>query len=114
MKTHDGINRAAPVIGIREAEIAADREVVWDVLTGISHWPRWNPDVKSVTMHAAVSEGAEFRWKAGPGDDHVRAGAGGAADRLGWSGTSFGLKVDAHLRARGARRRDAGADGGVV
>jgi hypothetical protein len=41
---------------------------------------------KSVTMHAAVSEGAEFRWKAGPGTitsvlEQVegRAGWGGAA-----------------------------------
>ena len=41
-----GINRTAPVVGTSEIEVAAVREVVWDVLTGIEHWPSWNPDVK--------------------------------------------------------------------
>jgi hypothetical protein len=35
----NGINRAAPVVGTSETEVAAAREVVWDVLTGIEHWP---------------------------------------------------------------------------
>jgi uncharacterized protein YndB with AHSA1/START domain len=93
MNAHDGINLAAPVVGVSETEIAADRELVWDVLSGITHWPRWNPDVKSVSMHADVSEGAEFRWKAGPGTitsvlEHVER-----PGRLAWSGTSYGLKA---------------------
>jgi uncharacterized protein YndB with AHSA1/START domain len=88
-----GINRSAPVVGTSETEIAAVREVVWDVLTGIEQWPSWNPDVKSVSMHCTVARGSEFRWKAGTGTitstlEHVEA-----PQRVTWSGTSFGLKA---------------------
>jgi hypothetical protein len=89
----NGINRAAPVVGTSETEIAAVREVVWDVLTGISDWPSWNPDVKSVSMQGAVSQGSEFRWKAGPGTitstlEHVDP-----PRLVAWSGKSLGLKA---------------------
>jgi hypothetical protein len=89
----NGINRAAPVVGTSETEIAAVREVVWDVLTGIERWPTWNPDVRSVSMQGPLSEGSEFRWKAGPGTitstlEHVEA-----PGRVTWSGRSFGLNA---------------------
>jgi hypothetical protein len=89
----NGINRAAPVIGTSETEVAAARELVWDVLTGIEHWPSWNPDVKSVSMHGGLSEGTVFRWKAGPGTvtstlEHVEA-----PQRVAWSGKTFGLQA---------------------
>jgi uncharacterized protein YndB with AHSA1/START domain len=89
----NGINRAAPVVGTSETDIAAGRDVVWDVLTGIEQWPSWNPDVKSVSMAAALAEGSEFRWKAGPGTitstlEHVEA-----PRRVAWSGKTLGLKA---------------------
>ena len=97
-----GINRAAPVVGTSETAVAAVRDVVWDVLTGIEQWPSWNPDVKSVSMHGALAEGAEFRWKAGPGTitstlEHVEA-----PRRVAWSGTTLGLKA-MHVYALEAR-----------
>jgi hypothetical protein len=89
----NGINRAAPVVAARETEIGAVRELVWDVLTGITEWPSWNPDVKSVSMQSPVTQGAEFRWQAGPGRitsmlEHVEA-----PRRVAWSGKTFGLKA---------------------
>jgi hypothetical protein len=98
----NGINRAAPVVGTSETEVAAAREVVWDVLTGIEHWPSWNPDVKSVSMHGPLSEGSEFRWKAGPGTitstlEHVEV-----PRRVAWSGKTLGLKA-MHVYALEAR-----------
>jgi uncharacterized protein YndB with AHSA1/START domain len=98
----NGINRAAPVVGTSETEIAAVREVVWDVLTGIEQWPSWNPDVKSVSMRGTVARGSEFRWKAGPGTitstfEHVEA-----PRRVAWSGRTLGLKA-MHVYALEAR-----------
>ena len=99
----NGINRAAPVVGASETEVTAVREVVWDVLTGIEHWPSWNPDVKSASIHGALSEGSEFRWKAGPGTitstlEHVEA-----PRRVAWSGKTLGLKA-MHVYALEARK----------
>jgi len=100
--TENGINRAAPVVGTSETEVAAAREVVWDVLTGIKHWPSWNPDVRSVSMHGALSAGSEFRWKAGPGTitstlEHVEP-----PRRVAWSGKALCLKA-MHVYALEAR-----------
>ena len=91
--TESGINRAAPVVGTSETEIAAVREVVWDVLTGIEQWPSWNPDVKSVSMHGTVARGSEFRWKAGPGTITSTLERVEAPRRVTWSGRFFGLKA---------------------
>ena len=97
-----GINPVAPVVGAGETEIAAAREVVWEVLTGIERWPSWNPDVKSVSMHGGLSEGAVFRWKSGPGTitstlEHVEA-----PRRVAWTGKAFGLNA-IHVYALEAR-----------
>jgi uncharacterized protein YndB with AHSA1/START domain len=98
----NGINQAAPVVASGETEIVAACEVVWEVLTGIEQWPSWNPEVKSVSMHFAVSEGSVFRWKAGPGTitstlEHVEA-----PRRIAWSGTTFGIEA-MHVYALEAR-----------
>jgi carbon monoxide dehydrogenase subunit G len=89
----NGINWAAPVVASSETEIAAGREVVWHVLTGIEHWPSWNPDVKSVSMEGGLVQGVRFRWKSGPGTitstlEHVEQ-----PRRIVWSGTTFGIEA---------------------
>jgi uncharacterized protein YndB with AHSA1/START domain len=89
----NGINRAAPVVATRETEIAAAPELVWDVLSGIAEWPSWNPDVRSVSMYGAVSEGSEFRWKAGPGTITSTLESVEPNRRMAWSGKSLGLKA---------------------
>ena len=59
------VNQEAPAVARSEAEIAADPDTVWEVLTRFEDWPSWNPDVSSVTLHGELAEGAVFRWKAG-------------------------------------------------
>ncbi len=59
------VDRSAPAVAASEAEIAADPQTVWDVLTGFESWPSWNPDAASVSLEGGVTEGAVFRWKAG-------------------------------------------------
>lgn len=57
----------ASVRSKRGIVIAAPLEVVWEVLTGFDQWPRWNPDVKSMSYDGPLTPGSQFRWKAGPG-----------------------------------------------
>ena len=58
---------AAPVSSSRSIEVEALPEVVWDVLTGFADWPKWNPEVKSMSFDGPLAPGSRFRWKAGPG-----------------------------------------------
>ena len=60
-------SREAPVSSTRSIDISAPPEVVWDVLTRFGDWPKWNPDVKSMSFDGPVEPGSTFRWKAGPG-----------------------------------------------
>ncbi len=96
------IDRNAPVVGMAEIEIAADAETVWEVLTDVSGWPGWNPDVKSVTVEGEVAEGTTFRWKTGSGTITSRMERLERPRVAGWTGRVFG--IDAvhvwHLEAR--------------
>jgi uncharacterized protein YndB with AHSA1/START domain len=87
------INEQAPVVGSSEIEIAAPPELAWDVLTAIDRWPSWNPDVKSTSIQGGVEEGAEFKWKAGPGTITSTIEEVDAPRRIVWSGTTFGIKA---------------------
>jgi uncharacterized protein YndB with AHSA1/START domain len=99
------INQSAPVVATREAEIAASRQVVWEVLTDIAKWPAWNPEVKTVSLNGGLAPGAEFRWKAGPGTitstlQHVEP-----PRQIVWTGTTFGIEA-VHVYALEARGAD--------
>ena len=87
------VNRNAPVVAADEIEIAASPEAVWDVLTDLESWPRWNPDVKSMSLEGGLEQGSVFRWRAGPGTitstiQHVEA-----PREIAWTGTTFGIKA---------------------
>jgi uncharacterized protein YndB with AHSA1/START domain len=54
-------------------EIVASPEAVWDLIADIGGWPRWNPDVKEVSVQGEVAEGTVFRWKAERGIQNLKA-----------------------------------------
>jgi uncharacterized protein YndB with AHSA1/START domain len=85
------VNRSAPVVAEGEIEIAASPETVWDVLADISSWPKWNPDVKSVSLDGDVAEGSEFRWKAGPGTITSTIRRLEQPRFIGWTGRTLGI-----------------------
>jgi len=88
------INERAPVVAAGEIEIAANSEIVWDVLTAIDRWPSWNPDVKAVSMSGAVTEGTEFRWKSGPRTITSTIRRVESPRLIAWTGKTFGIKAN--------------------
>ena len=90
------INQNAPVIAHEQLQIAADVQTVWDVLSDIEQWPRWNKDVRSVSVHGPIAAGTSFDWKAGPGTIKSRIAEVEAPNRIVWTGVTFGIRaVDA-------------------
>lgn len=92
-KPLQGINEQAPAVASSAIEIAADAERVWDVLTDFEGWPRWNADVKSLTMHGPVAEGSTFRWKAGPGTITSTIRRVEPPRLIAWTGRSIGIRA---------------------
>lgn len=97
------VDRDAPVVAEAEAEIAADPETVWDVLTGFETWPSWNPDAAWVSFDGAVEEGAVFRWKAGRATITSTLRQVERPTFIGWTGKTIGIRAVHvwHLEPRG-------------
>ena len=74
-------------------EIAASPEAVWDLLADVRGWPRWNPDVKEVSLEGEVAEGTVFRWKAGPGTITSTLRVVDRPRALGWTGRTLGINA---------------------
>ncbi len=83
----------APVAAAAKIEIDAPVAAVWDVLTDIENWPAWNPDVSEASMSGALGEGADFRWKAGPGSITSTIERLAPPHAITWSGRTFGVRA---------------------
>lgn len=87
------VNESAPAVASAEVEVAADPEIVWDVLTSIDDWPSWNPDVSSASLEEGLSEGSRFRWKAGPGTIISTLQRIDRPRLIAWTGRTFGINA---------------------
>jgi hypothetical protein len=87
------VNESAPVVATGETEISADPEIVWDVMTEIDQWPKWNPDVKDADIVGTVSEGTKFHWKAGPGKITSVIQKIDRHKFLAWTGKTLGIRA---------------------
>jgi uncharacterized protein YndB with AHSA1/START domain len=102
------VNRNAPVVAADEIEIAASPEAVWGVLTDLESWPRWNPDVKSMSLEGGLEQGSVFRWRAGPGTITSTIQDVQPPILIAWTGTTVGIK------AKHVYRLEPRADGTLV
>jgi uncharacterized protein YndB with AHSA1/START domain len=102
------VNREAPVVAADEIEVAASRQAVWDVLTDLESWPRWNSDVKSMSIDGPLATGTVFRWKAGPGTITSTIQDVQPPTLITWTGTTFGIK------ARHVYRLEPRGDGTLI
>jgi uncharacterized protein YndB with AHSA1/START domain len=87
------INTGAPAVARGEIEVAASPQIVWSVLTDITNWPSWNPDVKAASMEGPLAAGTQFRWKAGPGTITSTLQSVEPPHRIDWTGATFGIKA---------------------
>lgn len=102
------IDRAAPVVAEVSLRIAAPPQAVWEVLTAIGDWPRWNPDVRKVKFAGPLEPGVTFRWKAGPGWITSTLRDVEPPGRIAWTGRTMGIN------AIHAYRFEADGDGTAV
>ncbi len=87
------INTNAPVVGVGEVRVRAPASTVWTIMTTISEWPRWNPEISTADLDGPLTQGSTFRWRAGPGAitsvlREVRPG-----ELIEWSGRTFGISA---------------------
>ena len=81
------------MVAATEIDVAASPEAVWDVLTDLESWPRWNPDVKSLSLEGGLAKGSVFRWRAGPGTITSTIQQVEPPRVIAWTGTTLGIKA---------------------
>jgi uncharacterized protein YndB with AHSA1/START domain len=90
------VPRRAPASAVAETVIDAPLDRVWSVLAGIEEWPRWNPDVSRAELRGPLTEGSEFRWRAGGMTIVSTLRMVEPPHRIGWSGRAPGIRA-AHV-----------------
>jgi uncharacterized protein YndB with AHSA1/START domain len=91
--TGHAINANAATVARASIHINASSLRVWEVLTDIRSWPRWNADIPKARSNGDLAVGVQFNWKTGGASirstlhtlEHGRA--------VGWTGRTFGLKA---------------------
>ena len=87
------IRETAPAVARARVQVAADPDTVWRLLSDLEGWPRWKPDVRSVSLRGPLAPGSEFVWKAGPGTIRSTLREVERPARIVWSGATLGIKA---------------------
>jgi len=90
---HIPINKNAPVQSGNQIEIQAPVDVIWNVLTDIQNWPKWQKAVTETVVEGKIEEGTTFRWKAGGLSFKSRIHTSKPRTAFGWTGTTIGASA---------------------
>jgi hypothetical protein len=61
---------SAPVKAAAEIIITAPEAKVWNLLTDIKDWPKWQPDISKSSIQSDSAIGRQFSWSTGGMDIH--------------------------------------------
>ena len=79
---------------IESIAIHAPIDVVWQVLTEIDQWPRWQRAVGQASLQGSLAPSSEFRWTSGGLKIRSRIEEVNAPSSIRWLGSALGTKAD--------------------
>lgn len=84
------INSHAPVTCSKSILIHATPQQVWNILSNINAWDRWQTDISHPKLIGELTSGASFNWKTGGAKIHSTLHTVEANKTIGWTGKTFG------------------------
>lgn len=87
------INENAPVKSKNQIEIHAPVDTVWNILTDIKNWNKWQTAVTETIVDEKIEEGIEFEWKAGGLSFKSKIHTSKPYTAFGWTGTTIGASA---------------------
>jgi uncharacterized protein YndB with AHSA1/START domain len=87
------VNENAPVKCNKTIFINAAPEKVWQVLTDVNNWPKWNKDIPNAKINGEIKPGTTFDWKTGGASIHSAIHTADSCRALGWTGKTFGASA---------------------
>ncbi|WP_020672445.1 SRPBCC family protein [Amycolatopsis nigrescens] len=85
------IDLKAPVVVHCDIVIDAPSRLVWQLLTEVSSWPDWQPDITAATADRPLREDSTFRWQTAGLDIESTVYSLQAPCRILWGGTANGI-----------------------
>jgi uncharacterized protein YndB with AHSA1/START domain len=92
----DNTLRGTPVAAAcsrAQIQIAASPERVWDLLSNIDRWPRWNALVQTAVLSGPLQPGNVFKWKSKGLTIVSTLQEVVPNERLTWTGKAFGTQA---------------------
>lgn len=87
------INQEAPVVQTKEIVINATHEKVWEILTDIQSWDKWNERIKKPKLQGDLEVGSGFTWKTNGSKIKSTIHTFTPIKVLGWQGKAFGASA---------------------
>lgn len=87
------VNSKAPVVEMAEITIPVPRDLAWSVLTDLTRWVDWNPDVTKMEVKGPVAPGTRFNWKAGGAPIKSTIQEVDSTERIVWTGRTMGIRA---------------------
>ena len=84
------INNNAPVKAVESIQIEATPQRVWEILTDINNWDKWNRDIKQAKIKGDLAAGTTFDWNSGGNKISSTLHTVTPLREIGWSGKAFG------------------------
>lgn len=72
-----------------EVVIRAPIVKVWQILTMIDEWPKWQSTVSAAHISGSLEPGATFTWTNGGTDIRSRIALVQCPETIGWTGTAY-------------------------
>jgi hypothetical protein len=76
-----------------QIQIAATPERVWDLLSNIDQWPKWNALVQTAKLSGPLRPGSVFKWKSKGLTIISTLREVTPNQRLTWTGNAFGTRA---------------------
>lgn len=94
MLEHDlSINKLAPVTARQEIVINAPIKQVWNKLTSIKDWPKWQLSINSTKINSFPYKGVSFTWISNGITFHSIIHTNHELESFGWIGTTWGAQA---------------------
>jgi uncharacterized protein YndB with AHSA1/START domain len=93
MESRIEANTKAPAVKAVDVLIEAPIEIVWQVLSDIENWPRWNKSVSKIRVTGPIVPGTSFVWAGGGSKIVSRLEDVDPPKRIAWSGKTLGIRA---------------------
>ena len=87
------INQKAPVVQKKQTIIHSSPEKIWEILTDIDNWSKWNSKIRQPHAQETIGIGSTFTWKINGSKIRSKIHFFSPHEVFGWTGKTLGASA---------------------